>query len=295
MDKYIDEFLNYLVVEKGLAANSLDAYGRDLRRYLDHLQRCGISQPGAIRQGEVLSFLETLKKLGLAPRSRARSLSSVRSFHRFLCRENYAEVNPTQLLKAPRMLRPLPRLLSIAEVDKLLTAPQGDSPLALRDRALLEVLYATGLRVSELVNIHQSEINRDMGFLSTLGKGSKQRLVPLGEVALAAVEEYLAKGRQAFKPRLSCSTLFLNRRGLGLSRQGFWKVLRRNAQLAGIQAQIYPHMLRHSFATHLLENGADLRAVQAMLGHADISTTQIYTHVVRERLKQIHHKYHPRS
>jgi len=294
MDRYLDEFLNYLVVEKGLAANSLDAYGRDLRRYLDHLQRRGISRPAAIAQGEVLSFFETLKALGLAPRSRARSLSAVRSFHRFLCRENYAEVNPTQLLEAPRMLRPLPRLLSIAEVDKLLTAPQGDSPLALRDRALLEVLYATGLRVSELVNIQQSEINRDLGCLSTLGKGSKQRLVPLGEVALAAVEEYLAKGRQAFKPRIRCATLFLNRRGTGLSRQGFWKILRRNAELAGIQGQIYPHMLRHSFATHLLENGADLRAVQAMLGHADISTTQIYTHVVRERLKQVHHQYHPR-
>lgn len=294
MDQYLDYFLNYLVVEKGLAANSLDAYGRDLRRYLDHLQRCKITRPDAIGQGEVLSFLESLKVLGLAARSRARSLSALRSFHRFLCRENYAAVDPTQLLEAPRILRPLPRLLSIAEVDKLLGAPQGDSPLALRDRALLEVLYATGLRVSELVMIKQSEINRDIGCLRTVGKGSKQRLVPLGEVALAAVEEYLAKGRQAFKPRVNCATLFLNRRGLGLSRQGFWKILRRHARLAGIEGKIYPHMLRHSFATHLLENGADLRAVQTMLGHADISTTQIYTHVVRERLKQVHQKYHPR-
>jgi integrase/recombinase XerD len=295
MDRYLDIFMNYLVVEKGLSTNTLEAYARDLRRYLDYLNNVGVVGEDEISQTQVLGFLGDLKETGLSPRSRARALSSIRGFHRFLMAEKYVGKDPTLLLESPRIIRALPRLLSQQEVESLLAAPTGTEPLALRDRAMLEVLYATGLRVSELVGLKLADINRDIGCLSTLGKGSKQRLVPLGEVALSAMEEYLADGRAFLKPGPGCQNLFLNRRGSGLSRQGFWKILRRIALKSGIGCTIYPHMLRHSFATHLLENGADLRAVQVMLGHADISTTQIYTHVIRERLKQVHRQFHPRG
>lgn len=295
MDQYLDRYLNFLVVEKGLSKNTLDAYGRDLQRYLGGLEERGISDVAKINQTDVLTSLSRLKDSGLSPRSRARTLSAIRSFHRFLLAEKITVKDPTLLLESPKTLRALPRLLSQKEVEALLQAPVGSGLIPLRDRAMLEVLYATGLRVSELVGLKLGDINRGIGCLSTLGKGNKQRLVPLGEVALAALESYLAEARAGFKPRAGCQILFLNRRGLGLSRQGFWKILRRNALAAGIGCSIYPHMLRHSFATHLLENGADLRAVQVMLGHADISTTQIYTHVLRERLKQVHQKYHPRG
>ena len=295
MDQYLDIFLNYLLVEKGLARNTLEAYGRDLSRYLDALNAHKVSDVDAIGRSDILAFLTRLKNEGLSPRSRARCLSAIRSFHKFLCAEKYARNNPTLLLESPRTLRALPRLLSQVEVEALLAAPRGEGPLPLRDRAMLEVLYATGVRVSELIGLTLADINRDIGCLSTIGKGSKQRLIPLGDVALTALTEYLADGREHFNPKPGCRQLFLNRRGTGLSRQGFWKILRRHALQAGIRERIYPHMLRHSFATHLLENGADLRAVQVMLGHADISTTQIYTHVIRERLKQVHQRHHPRG
>lgn len=295
MEEYLDIYLNYLIVEKGLAANTVEAYSRDLGRYLRHLEKKHKSDLADVCQADVLSHLANLMREGLSARSRARALSAVRSFHRFLRAEKLTPKDPTLLLESPRTLRSLPRLLSHKEVERLLAAPRGKSPLALRDRAMLEVLYATGLRVSELIGLRIADIDRRLGCLSTVGKGSKQRLVPLGEVALTAIEAYLADGRNAFKPQSHCRALFLNRRGTGLSRQGFWKILRRNARLGGIESTIYPHMLRHSFATHLLENGADLRAVQVMLGHADISTTQIYTHVVGERLKKIHEQYHPRG
>ncbi len=294
-DQYLDNFMNYLVVEKGLSTNTLEAYGRDLRRYLEYLGEDGVASVEQVSQAQVLGFLSLLKQTGLSPRSRARALSSIRGFHRFLIAEKFTSKDPTLLLEAPRIMRSLPRLLSQQEVEILLAAPTGVEPLALRDRAMLEVLYATGLRVSELVGLKLADINRDIGCLSTMGKGSKQRLVPLGEVALAALEEYLADGRALLKPESRCQKLFLNRRGRSLSRQGFWKILGRVALKSGIGCTIYPHMLRHSFATHLLENGADLRAVQVMLGHADISTTQIYTHVIRERLKQVHQQFHPRG
>ena len=294
MFQYLDIFINYLVVEKGLSVNTLEAYSRDLRRYLEYLEKAGVKVVDRISQTQVLGFLGSLKAADLSPRSRARALSSIRGFHRFLIAEKYMAKDPTLLLESPRIIRSLPRLLSQLEVELLLATPTGADPLPLRDRAMFEVLYATGLRVSELVGLKLVDINRDIGCLSTLGKGSKQRLVPLGEVALSSLEEYLADGRAMLKPEARCQYLFLNRRGKGLSRQGFWKILRRAALKSGIGCTIYPHMLRHSFATHLLENGADLRAVQVMLGHADISTTQIYTHVIRERLKQVHQQFHPR-
>jgi integrase/recombinase XerD len=295
MDQYLDQFLSYLVVEKGLSTNTLDAYGRDLSRYLDFLSQRKISMPEAIRSTDILQFLTLLKNQGLAPRSRARSLVSVRSFHRFLHGEGFCQQNPASRIEAPRNLPSLPKTISHDEVERLLSAPLGDEPFALRDRAMLEVLYATGLRVSELVGLKVSQLHLDAGFLSAFGKGSKQRIVPLGEVAVEALQAYLAFGRGLLLKEQRTEFVFLNRFGRGLTRQGFWKIIKRRALEAGIIKNITPHTLRHSFATHLLDNGADLRAVQTMLGHADIATTQIYTHVTRERLRKVHEKHHPRD
>lgn len=295
MDSFFDLFLNYLTVEKGLANNTLEAYGRDLSRYLTFLNAAGVAEPDKISRTDVLRFLGGLKQEGLSARSRARTLSAVRMFHRFLRMEKLSAQDPTALVESPRMLRPLPHLLSQDEVEKLLAAPMGDQPLAQRDRAMFEVLYATGVRVSELVSLRLSDLNLEIGCLSAFGKGSKQRLIPFGEEALAALRDYLDDGRAQLNKSGLEQVIFLNRSGKGLTRQGFWKILKRRALMAGINQQISPHMLRHSFATHLLENGADLRAVQTMLGHADISTTQIYTHVIRERLRQVHEQFHPRG
>ncbi len=294
MEQYLDIYMNYLLVEKGLANQTLEAYSRDLSRYLEYLGKPSTSDTD-VSQSQVIGYLDELKNAGLSPRSRARALSTLRGFHRFLIAEKYTTKDPTLLLESPRILRSLPRLLSPQEVESLLAVPCGTEPVALRDRAMFEVLYATGLRVSELVGLKLADIDSGIGCLTAMGKGSKQRLVPLGEVALNALAEYLADGRNQLQPGIDCQALFLNHRGKSLSRQGFWKILRRAALKSGINCTIYPHMLRHSFATHLLENGADLRAVQVMLGHADISTTQIYTHVISERLKQVHHQFHPRA
>ena len=295
MDKYLDYFLNYLEVERGLSANTLEAYGRDLARYLGYLEQAGIKALSEVHQRQILLFLEELKDCQVAPRSRARSLSALKMFHRFLVQEKYLLTDPTVLIEPPRTLHALPRLLSQSEVDRLLSAPQGEGVLSLRDRAMLEVLYATGTRVSELTALRCGDLRLDIGCINAFGKGGKQRLIPLGEVALAALQEYLQFGRSFLHKNPRVDTVFLNRQGKGMSRQGFWKNLKRYALQAGILHDVYPHMLRHSFATHLLENGADLRAVQTMLGHADISTTQIYTHVLQERLKKVHEQYHPRG
>ena len=295
MDQYFDYYLNYLEVEKGLAANTLEAYGRDLASYLDYLKKIDVSSLDAINSLQILQFLANRKAEGMSPRSRARILSSLRSFHRFLLSENYLAIDPTALIESPRALPPLPKLLSQTEVERLLVAPQGESNLVLRDRAMLELLYATGMRVSELVGLSLSDLKMDIGCINAFGKGGKQRLIPVGDVALEILQEYLHNGRPHLQTEVVSNVVFLNRRGRGLSRQGFWKNFKRHAVTAGITQKVYPHMLRHSFATHLLENGADLRAVQTMLGHADISTTQIYTHVIQERLKQIHQQFHPRG
>jgi integrase/recombinase XerD len=295
MNEYLDIFLHYLTVEKGLARNTLDAYGRDLARYVDFLERNGVAEPDAVTAPLVLRFLAALKEGGLSPRSRARALVALRTFHRFLLAEEHATVNPTTQVEAPKSLSRLPQTLSPAEVERLLAAPLGAEPRALRDRAMLEVLYATGLRVSELVQLRVADLQLEVGYLSAFGKRSKQRIVPLGEAALAEVRHYLQLGRPFLEKDGGSTVLFLNRGGKGLTRQGFWKIIKRHAVVACIRKNITPHTLRHSFATHLLENGADLRSVQTMLGHADISTTQIYTHVTRERLKRIHEQHHPRG
>ena len=295
MDHLLDLFMNFLAVERGLARNTLEAYGRDLNRYLAWLQGAGVSTPEAITAPLILRFLAACKDEGLAPRSRSRALVAIRTFHKFLVAERLCTHNPTGQVTAPRSLAALPKTLSPRDVEALLASPKGEGMLARRDRAMLEILYATGLRVSELVSLKLSDLQLDVGYLTAFGKRSKQRIVPLGEAAIAELRDYLATARPRFDKGGHTSVLFLNRSGEGLTRQGFWKMIKRRAREAGILRPITPHTLRHSFATHLLENGADLRAVQAMLGHADISTTQIYTHVTRERLRQIHTRHHPRG
>ncbi len=300
MNNYLDHYLNYLAVERGLARNTLDAYGRDLARYLDYLEKMEITTPGiatleSITPAVVLRFLSHLKDSGLSARSRARTLAALRTFHKFLVREKLASDNPTDQINSPKSLTALPHTLSPHDVENLLASPKGESSLAWRDRAMLEVLYATGLRVSELVSLKLSDLQMDVGYLTAFGKRSKQRIVPLGVAAVDTLREYLDYGRPGLDKQRGSHYLFLNRSGEGLTRQGFWKIIKRRALEAGITQSISPHMMRHSFATHLLENGADLRSVQAMLGHADISTTQIYTHVTRERLKKLHTQHHPRG
>ncbi len=295
MDQKLDIFLNYLIVEKGLSANTLDAYGRDLSRYVEFLRSRAVDCPEQVSIALIRDFLDFLKKTGLAPSSRARTLVSLRSFHRFLLAEGYATDNPVSRIRAPRTLNLLPRSLSPEEVECLLAAPAGRDCLDLRDRAMLELLYATGLRVSELVGLRVSDLQLDVGYLTAFGKRRKQRIVPMGEAARGELTVYIAKARPVLNKTGTSPMLFLNRSGNGLTRQGFWKMMKRRARQAGIRANITPHTLRHSFATHLLDNGADLRAVQTMLGHVDISTTQIYTHVTRERLKKMHAQIHPRG
>jgi integrase/recombinase XerD len=295
MNHYLDHYLNYLAVERGLANNTLDAYGRDLARYLDYLESQKIVALENISAAVVLRFLSHLKNAGLSPRSRARALAALRTFHKFLVREKITKDNPTDQVVSPKSLTALPHTLAPLDVESLLSCPKGESPLAWRDRAMLEIIYATGLRVSELVSLKLSDLQMDVGYLTAFGKRSKQRIVPLGESAIAALQEYLQNGRPGLEKQKGSHFLFLNRSGEGLTRQGFWKIIKRRALEAGISQSITPHTMRHSFATHLLENGADLRSVQAMLGHADISTTQIYTHVTRERLRKMHAEHHPRG
>ena len=292
MDRYLDLFLNYLLVEKGASANTVAAYSRDLTRYLGFL---GERSPGEIRSGDVAGYLTHLKGAGIAPRSRARALSALRMLHRFLVVEGYCEVNPTSIIEAPKGVHKLPSVLSNRQVEALLAAPLDNGAIELRDAAMLELLYATGLRVSELVGLSLAEVNVAAGYLMTIGKGDKERLVPIGASACRSVARYLDAARGELLRGRSCSRLFLSRLGDGMTRQAFWNIVKKRAQQAGVQSHLSPHTLRHSFATHLLENGADLRSVQMMLGHADLSSTQIYTHVTRERLKRLHSEFHPRG
>ncbi|WP_298439014.1 site-specific tyrosine recombinase XerD [Geobacter sp.] len=295
MNQYLDLFLSYLLVEKGLSRNTLDAYGRDMTKYLDFLERRGCGEPSAVTAAVVVDFLATLKESGLGARSRARALSAARMFHRFLLVEGYAEANPTAIIEAPRTIGKLPQVLTGREVEALLAAPAGEGQLEVRDRAMLELLYATGLRVSELVALKLRDVNLAAGYLMAFGKGGKERLVPMGESACGAVARYVGGMRPAMDRKGDNPYLFLTRLGDRMTRQAFWNIIKKRAREAGIRKPISPHTLRHSFATHLLENGADLRSVQTMLGHADLSTTQIYTHVTRERLKRLHEQFHPRG
>jgi integrase/recombinase XerD len=294
MEHYLDLFINYLLVEKGLSKNTLDAYSRDLLGFIGHLSELNISDPGAVSPLDIVKYLGKLREDGISPRSSGRKLTAIRMFYRFLNAEGHIRNNPTILVDLPKGISRLPKAMSLDDVERLLSSPDTKTSLGMRDKAMLELLYATGVRVSELVSLKVRDVNLDAGFLMAFGKGSKERVVPIGESAQGWVKDYISNGR----PKLykgESEYLFINRSGKPLSRQGFWKVIKSCARRARIDAEITPHTLRHSFATHLLERGADLRSVQMMLGHADISTTQIYTHVTTERLKELHKKHHPRG
>jgi integrase/recombinase XerD len=292
----LDSFLHYLAVEKGLSRNTLEAYSRDLNAYLDFLEAECIASLGDTSKLTVTDFIKQLKKAGLAQRSITRALVALRGLYRFHAREGLLTSDPLEDMELPKLGPTLPHVLSIQDCEQLLAQPAADEgPLGIRDGAMLELLYATGMRVSELCELPISGVNLEAGFVLIKGKGGKERVCPIGEVAMERVKTYLQQARPALLKHRESPFLFLNNRGGRMSRQGFWKILRHYALKAGITKHVTPHTLRHSFATHLLERGADLRFIQAMLGHADIGTTQIYTHVNQEYLKQLHRKYHPRA
>jgi integrase/recombinase XerD len=295
MNDFLDLFISYLTVEKGLSSNTRSAYSLDLVRYLGFLEGANRQKPSEVSSADISAFMGTLQKLDIGPRSRARCLSAIRMFHKFLMIENYADFNPATIIEAPRTLHKLPQFLDGREIDALFASCSGERGEDLRDLAMLELLYATGLRVSELVNLKLREVNLDSGYLMTVGKGNKERLVPIGESACARVATYLDTVRPGLDPHRQNLFFFLSRLGKPMSRQAFWNIIKKRVKMASIRKNVSPHTLRHSFATHLLENGADLRSVQIMLGHADLSSTQIYTHVTRERLKRLHQQIHPRG
>jgi len=290
----VELFLDFTRVEKGLAANSVASYRRDLVEFAAFLVRNG-KDIGSAERDDIRNFLAVLYRRGLAARSVARHLVSLRNLYQFLLREGRASVDPTAEIEAPRLEQSLPRYLSLEEVEQLLTQPDTTTPAGQRDKALLELLYATGMRVSELVRVCSGDFDMNLGVLRCLGKGNKERLIPVGKSALAAVQAYLRDGRPALARKRNPPWLFLNARGGPLSRVGFWKILAAYGRRSGMATHLTPHLVRHSFATHLLERGADLRSIQLMLGHSDISTTQIYTHVLKERLKQVYLSHHPRA
>lgn len=295
MDTLIDRFLNHLSVEKGLSPNTLSAYSQDLQKLVQFVEQKGISSLDQIDRKEILLFLSDLRRRPLAASSTARVLSTLRTFFQFLIMEGILKQDPLAHIHSPRQAFRLPKVLHPTEVEALLNLPKGDHPIGLRNDAMIELLYATGLRVSELVSLPMGAVNLEAGYLIAYGKGAKERLVPIGKCAREKLTRYLTVARPLLLKTRSASLLFINRSGKRISRQAFWMQLKETARKAGIRRSITPHMLRHSFASHLLEGGADLRSVQMLLGHADISTTQIYTHVAREQLKRVHRKNHPRG
>jgi integrase/recombinase XerD len=298
MESTISSFLNYLRVEKGLAQNTMAAYRHDLAKFAAFVAKRGRGLAD-ISRDDVVDFLASLYRQKLDSRSVARHLVTLRNFFRFAQSEETVNADPTLNLESPKLRKTLPSYLRIEEVDRLLDQPDLTTTLGVRDKAMLELFYSTGLRVSELINLRVGDLEMQMGCLRCIGKGDKQRLVPVGRKALAAVEQYLGGARpqllRARPPATPTPYLFVNRLGSKLSRVGVWKILAGYGRRAGLRGKLTPHKLRHSFATHLLERGADLRSVQLMLGHADISTTQIYTHVIEERLKHIYKAHHPRA
>ncbi|MCX7661952.1 MAG: site-specific tyrosine recombinase XerD [Candidatus Omnitrophica bacterium] len=293
MNQLIELFLNFLSLERGFSQNTLVSYRRDLCLLEDFLRRQNLDLL-SIDKNKIKDFMLYQKDKGLSASSIARTFAGIRSFYRFLLREGLIKFDPTGFIESPKLWRRLPESLSLNEVERLLNQPNLRKPQGIRDKAVLETLYATGMRVSELVNLRLEQVNLDVGFLRCLGKGNKERVIPLGRKANSAIKRYLANVRPLFLKGGFCEFLFLNRRGRKLSRQMVWKIIKKYAKEANIKKPIKPHILRHSFATHLLERGADLRAVQEMLGHTSISTTQVYAHINKERLKMIHRQFHPR-
>jgi integrase/recombinase XerD len=291
----LQSFLDYNSVEKGLSPNTLQSYRRDLLKFIAFLNQKKITGLNQVRKEAILDFLTQQKTKALSPPSLNRLLSSLRMFFRFLQYEKIVDGDPTLLIESAKTWFRLPEILTLEEVDMLLQPVKERTPLAVRNMAMIELLYATGLRVSELINLKISSLFLNQGIIRTIGKGSKERLIPMGELAVERLKVYINNQRPILLKQRSSEILFLNYSGKGITRQAFWYLLKKKAQAAGIKHPLSPHTLRHSFATHLLERGADLRSVQALLGHSNISTTQIYTHITRERLKKVHQQFHPRG
>lgn len=294
---YLKDFLHYLIVEKGLAENTIQSYRRDISAYLIFIEKkLQINDINHVTRVHIMQFLSCLKDEGKSARTIARHIASIRSFHHFLILDKIVDHDPTVHIETPHPELKLPKVLNTDEVDTLLNTPDLTTTLGLRDKAMLELMYATGMRVSELVNLNINDVHLSLGFVRCLGKGNKERIIPIGKMATEALKEYLEKARpKLINQKNKTDSLFMNHHGQRLSRQGFWKILKQMAVKAGIEKELTPHTLRHSFATHLLENGADLRSVQELLGHSDISTTQIYTHVTKTRLKDVYNQFHPRA
>jgi len=294
MKELIDSFLNYLSVERGLSNNTIISYREDLNSYLDFMTRQRIDALSRIAKNDIINFMLNQKDKGLSANSIARHLAAIRMFHRFLARERILKSDPTTLIDSPKLWKKIPETLSLNEVDSLIAQPNLRDKQGIRDKAILEILYATGMRVSEAVNLKTDNVNLDIGFLRCIGKGNKERVIPLGKKAISSLKKYLEVSRPRILKNKASEFLFVNRFGKKISRQSLWKIIKKYAKQARIKKPIKPHTLRHSFATHLLERGADLRSVQEMLGHSNISTTQIYTHINKDRLKTIHKMFHPR-
>ena len=291
----LERYADFLALERGSAKPTREAYARDVARFIDFVQLRKCASPVDITSRVLREFVYQLKDLGLSPASIRRNVSAVRSYFKFLMGDGHLVRDPSERLDTPKRWRSLPEVLTVAEIQKLLASPTMDDPMYFRDRAMLELAYGAGLRVSEWIGVGMKDALLDEGLVRVFGKGSKERLVPIGRTAIAALAIYIREQRPQIERGAGKGRLFLNARGEPLSRMGAWKILRKYVKRTGISKRVYPHTLRHSFATHLLEGGADLRAVQEMLGHADISTTQIYTHVDREYLRQVHRRYHPRA
>lgn len=295
MKEFIEDFINFLSIERGLAKNTLMAYRRDLSQYSGYLAQQGIHSADQVLKDHVIKYMYAQKERGLSANSISRSLAAMKMFHRFLVRERLAKEDATLLVDTPKLWKRVPEVLTVSEIEAMINASKGRSDQQIRDHAILELFYASGMRVSELVELRIENINLEIGYVRCIGKGSKERIIPIGKRAKEAVKKYIELVRKRLAKGQFISVLFLSRLGKKISRQSIWKGIKRYARKANIKKEIKPHTLRHSFATHLLEHGADLRSVQEMLGHADISTTQIYTHVDRERLKLVHKQFHPRG
>lgn len=295
MDEVIQAFIDHMTVERGLSANTVAAYARDLAQFARYAHEHEASAVEDISERTVVGFMDSLRDAGMSANSTSRKLSAVKTFSKFACREGYTKADFTAGIGSMRGAKKLPGVLTVDEVARLLAQPDTRDPAGCRDKAMLETLYATGVRVSELINLRLSDLNMTVGFLRCFGKGSKERIVPMGRVAIEYLQCYLSTGRPKFARSGSSEYLFLTNRGKKMSRVGFWKIIKKYGLRAGIAKNITPHTLRHSFATHLLQGGADLRSIQEMLGHADISTTQVYTHVSQEKLKEVYRESHPRA
>jgi len=295
MQRQINNYMHYLAVEKGLSKNTLESYRRDLEKFIAFMSEQQISKPEEVDRDALNLFIADLKIKGRATSTISRGIASIRSFFNFLLQEGLIKTNPSLELESPKLEKKLPKVLTTGEIDRLLAQPLAGDNNGLRDKAMLELLYATGIRVSELVSLNISDFDPRVGFLRCSGKGMKERIVPIGTLAINSVNEYVIRSRPRLLKTNGETALFVNQHGNRLTRQGFWKILKKYARKTNIQGEITPHTLRHSFATHLLENGADLRSVQEMLGHSDISTTQIYTQITRRKIREVYDQTHPRA